>query len=301
MTDKLEKLQLTIGSDNRDRCLISPFSSKTGRNQPSSVKFIFNAPSLLRNFIQPPPGRALAYIDWSGAEFGIAARLSGDMAMQQSYQAPSPYLDFGKRIGAVPPEATKTTHRAEHDLFKRALLGIQFGMGANTLAYRIGRTLPEAHHLLADHHRVYSQFWKWSDAVCDYAQIYGEVSATFGWKLHFGEGSRVQTFRNFPMQANCAEALRLACVFAVEAGVILCAPVHDALCIEADDDEIEHAVWLTQEAMRRASELVLDGFALRTDKLIVRHPDHFPEARGAEIWNWALDQCKVIEQAVGAP
>jgi hypothetical protein len=300
MTDKLETLGLTIGPDGRNRCLLSPFASKTGRNQPSSTKFIFHAPSFLRNLIQPPSGRALAYVDWSGAEFGIAARLSGDLAMQQSYVSGNPYLAFAKLIGAVPADATKATHKVEHDLFKTVILGVQFGMGANTLAYRIGCTLPEARHLLAHHRRVYARFWKWSDAICDYAQIYGELPATFGWKLHFADGAKIRTFRNFSMQANCAEAMRLACVFATEAGVMLVAPVHDALCIEAAEDEIDHTVWLTEQAMQKASKLVLSGFSLRTDKVIVRRPDHFVEARGAVIWDWVQNQCKTIEHVPGA-
>jgi hypothetical protein len=298
MTDKLETLGLAIGPDGRNRCLLSPFASKTGRNQPSSTKFIFHAPSFLRNLIQPPPGRALAYIDWSAAEFGIAARLSGDVAMQRSYASGNPYLAFGKLIGAVPADATKATHKAEHDLFKTVILGVQFGMGANTLAYRLGSTIPEARRLLEHHHRAYPRFWRWSDAVCDYAQIYGELTATFGWKLHFAEGAKLRTFRNFPMQSNCAEMMRFACIFATEAGVMLVAPVHDALCVESAEDDIEHAVWLTEQAMRKASELVLEGFP---DKLIVRHPDHFSEARGTVIWDWVQNQCKTFEHALETP
>jgi DNA polymerase I-like protein with 3'-5' exonuclease and polymerase domains len=301
MTDKLDKLQLTIGPDGRNRCLLSPFSSKTGRNAPSTKKFIFNTCSFLRNLIQPPPGRALAYVDWKSQEFGIAARLSGDVAMQQSYASGNPYLAFAKLIGAVPADATKNTHPAEHELFKTAILGIQFGIGPNTLAYRLGVTLPEAQHLLAHHRRAYPRFWEWSDAVCDYAQIYGQLTATFGWKLHFDQGTKIRTLRNFPMQANGAEMMRSACVFAASAGVTLVAPIHDALCIEADENEIDHAVWLTQKAMRKASELVLEGFELRTEKLVIRYPDKFPETRGAAIWGWVLDQCKTFEHPLGAP
>ena len=32
---------ITVGDDGRNRCLLSPFSSKTGRNQPSNARFIF--------------------------------------------------------------------------------------------------------------------------------------------------------------------------------------------------------------------------------------------------------------------
>jgi hypothetical protein len=301
MTDKLEELQLTIGPDARNRCLLSPFGSKTGRNAPSTKKFIFNTCSFLRNLIQPPPGRALAYVDWKSCEFAIAARLSGDIAMQRAYESGNPYLAFAKLIGAVPADATKTTHKAEHELFKTAILGIQFGMGANTVAYRLGVTLPEARHLLAHHRRAYPRFWEWSDAVCDYAQIYGELTATFGWKIHLADGIKIRTLRNFPMQSNCSEMLRLACVFATDAGVTLVAPIHDAICIEAGEDEIDHAVSLTQQAMRKASELVLEGFPLDSDKLVVRHPNHFPEARGVTVWAWVQNQCKTFEHALETP
>jgi DNA polymerase I-like protein with 3'-5' exonuclease and polymerase domains len=165
-------------------------------------------------------------------------------------------------------------------------------MGPPSLAYRLGTTLPTARHLLAHHRRVYSRFWEWSDAVCDYAQIYGELTATFGWKLHFAEGTKLRTLRNFPMQSNGAEMMRLACVYATEAGVSLVAPVHDALCIEAAEDEIEHAVQLTQMAMRKASEIVLEGFPLRSKAgPPIRYPEHFAESRGAAMWSWVQDQC----------
>lgn len=291
MTGKLETLQLSIGSDGHNRCLLSPFSTKTGRNGPSTTKFIFNTCSFLRNLIQPPPGWAICYIDWVSQEHGIAARLSGDTAMQQAYESGNPYLAFAQKIGAVPAGATKKTHPAEHELFKAVILGTQFQMGPNSLAYRLGVTVPTARHLLADHHRAYGQFWKWSDAVCDYAQICGGLTATLGWRFHFGHGTKIRTLRNFLMQSNGAEMMRLACIYATESGVKVIAPIHDALCIMAPSDEIDHAIWLTQESMKRASEVVLEGFALRSKaEQVVRYPEHFAEARGADMWSWVLDQ-----------
>ena len=44
------------------------------------------------------------------------------------------------------------------------------------------------------------------------------------------------------MQANGAEMLRLACCFATEEGIAVCAPVHDAILIEAPVEEIDHIV-----------------------------------------------------------
>jgi DNA polymerase I len=59
---------LAVGDDGRNRTLLSPFASKTGRNQPSNTKFIFGPSVWLRGLIKPPPGYAVAYIDWSNQE-----------------------------------------------------------------------------------------------------------------------------------------------------------------------------------------------------------------------------------------
>ena len=47
---------LAVGSDGRNRCLLSPFRSRTGRNQPSNTKFAFGPAVWIRGLIQPAPG-----------------------------------------------------------------------------------------------------------------------------------------------------------------------------------------------------------------------------------------------------
>src|SRR5262249_18123849 len=79
---KLRLNDLAVGSDARNRVMLSAFRSGTGRNQPSNAKFIFGPSVWLRGLIKPPPGFGVAYIDWSQQEFGIAAALSGDANMQ---------------------------------------------------------------------------------------------------------------------------------------------------------------------------------------------------------------------------
>lgn len=69
---------LAVGPDGRNRTLLSPFRSKTGRNQPSNAKFIFGPSSWIRGLIKPAFGFGLAYVDYSSQEIGIAAALSGD-------------------------------------------------------------------------------------------------------------------------------------------------------------------------------------------------------------------------------
>ena len=40
--------ELPVGSDGRNRCMLSAFGSKTSRNQPSNSKFIFGPSAWLR-------------------------------------------------------------------------------------------------------------------------------------------------------------------------------------------------------------------------------------------------------------
>lgn len=100
---------LAVGRDGRNRCLLSPFKSKTGRNQPSTNKFIYGPSTWMRSLIKPTEGRAVAYLDFEQQEFGIAAALSGDAAMMAAYRSGDPYLAFAKQAGAVPENATKAT------------------------------------------------------------------------------------------------------------------------------------------------------------------------------------------------
>jgi hypothetical protein len=139
---------LAVGSDGRNRCLLSAFQSRTGRNQPSNSRFVFGTSVWLRGLIQPPPRHGLAYIDWSAQEFAIAAVLSKDPAMIAAYNSGDPYLAFAKQVGAAPESATKETHPIIREQFKSACgLGVLFGMRASGLAGRINVLPIEAIHL----------------------------------------------------------------------------------------------------------------------------------------------------------
>jgi DNA polymerase-1 len=85
---------LTIGRDGRNRCLLSPFASVTGRNQPSNAKFIFGPAKWMRHLIKPAEGYGVAYLDWQSQEIGIAAGLSGDERMIAGVRAGDPYIAF---------------------------------------------------------------------------------------------------------------------------------------------------------------------------------------------------------------
>jgi hypothetical protein len=283
---ELRLSDLAVGRDGRNRTILSAFRSRTGRNQPGNAKFIFGPSVWLRGLIQPPPGCGIAYVDFETQEFAIAAKLSGDPAMLAAYESGDPYLAFGRQINAIPATATKESHEAERQLFKMCILGIQFGMEERTLAQRIGQPPIVARDLLRAHRDTYPRFWRWSDAAVDYAMLTGSLHSVFGWHIHVGENPNPRSLRNFPMQANGAEMLRLACCLATgHGGIEVCAPIHDAALICAPLDRLDDDVTRMRAAMAEASRIVLDGFEIRTEAKCVRYPARFTDKRGAVMWD----------------
>ncbi|MFC1827314.1 DNA polymerase [Thermodesulfobacteriota bacterium] len=288
--------KLTVGQDGRNRCLLSAFRARTGRNQPSNNQFIFGPSAWLRGLIRPEMDSGLAYIDWGQQEFGIAAALSRDPMMLQAYQSGDPYLAFAKQAGAVPLDGTKQSHPNERTLFKSCVLAVQYGMGAESLAKRVGQPVIVARELLQLHQKTYKIFWEWSDACLDFAMLHGKLWIVFGWKIHIDVKPNPRSLRNFLMQANGAEMLRLACCLSIEAGIRVCAPVHDALLIEAPLSALEEVVTQTQRTMEEASAIILNGFKLRSDVNIIRYPNRYMTLRGQQMWDTVQEVLKYQRQ-----
>jgi DNA polymerase-1 len=286
---QLKLFRLAVGLDGRNRCPLRPFASKTGRNQPSTSRFIFGPAAWLRGLIKPREGMALAYIDYEQQEFGIAAALSGDPAMMAAYRSEDPYLSFAKQAGAVPMDATKSTHAEERERFKRCALAVQYGAGAKSLAVRLSASVADARNLLHLHRRTFSTYWEWSRTVQRVGVAEGKLQAAYGWMLNIDPNTNPRTVRNFPLQANGAEMLRLACIDLTERGIRVCAPVHDALLVESPIESIEQVVDTCQEVMQQASALVLAGFPLRTQSEVVRFPDRYMDPRGLGMWDAVME------------
>jgi DNA polymerase I len=228
---QLRLADLAVGFDGRNRTMLSPFQARTGRNAPSTSKFVFGPSTWLRSLIRLDPGKAIAYIDWSAQEVGIAAALSGDPAMVAAIGSGDPYIGFAIQAKLAPADATKSSHGPLRDTVKTCVLGVGYGMEEESLARRLGTPPIEARELLRRHRQTWPRFWEWSQAAVDHAMLHGHLDTVFGWRLHVGADTNPRSLSNFPMQANGAEMLRLASCLTIERGVAVCAPVHDALLI----------------------------------------------------------------------
>jgi DNA polymerase I len=300
---KFRLVGLEVGRDGRNRCMLSPFKSSTGRNQPSNSKFLFGPAVWMRSLMRPPEGYGIAYIDFAAQEIAIAAALSGDERMIADYESGDSHMGFAIAAGLAPPGATKKTHphlEPIRDKCKIVNLGVLYGMEARGAAARLGIVLAEADELLRLHRRSYRRFWDWAERTVDSAMVSDSMRATFGWMMKVrakvaksrpgrrNDGFptiRPQTLMNWPAQSNGSEMMRLAAIAATEAGIEVCCPVHDAFVIQAPLDRLDHDVARMQAIMTEAGRIVTGGLPVRADAVIVRWPDIYMDKRGKAMWD----------------
>lgn len=282
--------KITVGADGRNRCMLSPYSSKTGRNQPSTNRFIFGPSAWMRSLIKPPEGMALAYCDFARQEFGIAAAFSGDLAMQEVYRAQDSYIEFARMAGAVPDGATKQTHPQERGKFKLVALAVQYGMSAYGLKHRGGMSHAEARQLLRLHQRTFPDYWRWGEQVQNFGTVTRQLRTPLGWKIQYPwkirypeqEDVNTRSVRNWPVQSTGGDMLRMTMIALEDAGIEVIAPIHDAVLIQAPATEIHETAEETKSIMRRVSGQMLDGFWLDVDIDIVT--DRYKDPRGTRMW-----------------
>jgi DNA polymerase-1 len=294
---KMRLSDLPIGSDGRNRTLLSPFGASTSRCTPSTSKFAFSLAAWLRSLIRPQPGMAIAYLDWEQQEFGVAAALSGDENMMKAYRSGDPYIMLAKMCKAVPADATKQSHPAEREIFKTLILAIQYQMSPQSVATRLGWPLLQGEQYIALYKRTFPRQWGWSDGAVDQGFRQGKLSTVFGWPIHVTHKTRARSLRNFPSQANACEMMRLAACYLTEAQIRVACSVHDAFLIEAPATDIDETVRTAQRLMARASVDVLKVMELRSDAKVIRYPDRYIDPRGAAMWGQVMGMVQGFEAA----
>jgi len=282
---KLRLNDLHVGSDGRNRALLGAYGTKTGRNAPSNSKFVFGPAKWIRFLIAPPATRALIHRDYRQQEVRIAAVLAGDTALQQACESGDVYLGIARQLGFVRESMNAAELKAVRTLFKTVVLGIQYGLGARSLAMRTGVSLFEAGEILARLRARFRVFEAFAQSAVDHAGLRLEVGTPFGWYMQCPSGINPRTVRNFPIQSTAAEVLHVACILAERRGIEVVAPVHDAIMVEAALEEIEDTAIALDRVMRDAAAIVLRGYELPTDAQLVRPGEQFYEERGKDMWD----------------
>ena len=290
---------LSIGPDHRNRCLLSVFQTVTGRNAPSNSQFIFGPARWMRGLIKPEPGTALAYCDWRSQEIAVAAALSGDERMAAAYWSGDIYMAFARDAGLVPPDATKQTHPDIREACKCLVLGVFYGMGPASIAYRAGISIGEARGLLGLHRQTYRRFWQWAEDTIVTALFSGVMTTKFGWRRQILTGPNVRSIQNWPVQSHAAEMMRAAAIAATEVGLGICCPIHNAFLLQAPLDKLETDIAALRAIMSAAGAAVI-GTSVETEVKIIKPPARYMDERGAEMWTRVMALLDTVEHRTAA-
>jgi hypothetical protein len=239
----------------------------------------------MRNLIRPEPGRALISLDWKSQEVMIGAVLSQDRALLADLGSDDLYMSFAVRAGLAPAGATKDTHPAVRDMAKTLVLATSYGMGWKRLAERTGMCEFEAKELLRRWATSYPVYEQWLGDAVRVSQLRGYLSSVFGFGLLVTDTTKPNTLRDYLCQCNGAEMLRLAAIYATEeAGIEVCAPLHDSLLVECDLDDVFAIRTATTVCMDEASRRVLAGAVVGVEATVFAAPDRYRDRRGDAMW-----------------
>src|SRR5258705_2103753 len=106
-----------------------------------------------------------------------------------------------------------------------------------------------AAEMLARHRHAYPVFARWQQDVVTQAQFDQRIVSPLGWPMAVHAGTSKRTLMSCMQQAGGADMMQLAAIGAYEAGIHICAPVHDAFWIAAPLSELDDAIATMSDLM----------------------------------------------------
>lgn len=297
-----------------------PFNQKSGRSSPKpALGFILNLAPWLRNCIKPKEGKAFIAADWSQQEVALAGYLSGDQKLLDSYKGDH-YITNAIVCGFVPKGSSKKSHPTERDMMKPTSLGILYGMGEKSMAFRVEAAMGWMHDIdkteldmwevkdgtftkyqvsvstrayetalkfIEGHKDYYTTYW-------DYVQEHFERSKeqgfyktpVSGWYYFVEERHRPTQLQNIPCQAGGAAIMQLGYIIASRKyGLSIVCSLHDALYVECDIDKIEETKEKLLSAMAEAVTIFTNGeVVIRNEVKVFTTENPYYDPRGSRTY-----------------
>lgn len=246
----------SVGSDGRVRPYTNIYGAQSSRSQPGSTGFLFLKPAWMRSLCVPPPGKAMAGIDYGSEEYFISALLSEDKNMINSYLSGDVYLAFAKLAKMVPHTATKESHKRERDLCKATVLAISYLMSKYGLAIKLTNDTgddwneDDAEEMLDMFFDAYPNLETYQEWIQDIYEKDKFIKLPCGWYI-WGDNDNFRSVTNVPVQGMGASILRKAVDLAVGRGLTVSFTLHDAVYIEYDIGN-EYQIEVLHECMKEA-------------------------------------------------
>lgn len=262
-----------VGSDGMARPYMNIYGAQSSRSQASSTSLLFLKTGWMRSLCVPPKGKAIGAIDYSSQEFLIGGLEAGDDKMIDAYASGDVYLAYGKEIGVIPKEGTKSSHGKQRDDQKPVILGWQYwstGYGLSiTLNEQLGSNVydPDSAQLLLDKlDAVYSKFATFRNHTIEKYKAYKYLRLRDGFYM-WGNNPNDRSTGNCPVQGMGAVIMRKAVQLAQDAGLDVIFTLHDALYIMFDSDNLE-AMDTLKKCMKEAFMFFYEGKSKEDASLI---------------------------------
>ena len=234
--------------------------------------------------------------DFCQQEVRIAAVLSGDTVLLEACESGDVYLGIADQLGFLSPSMSPDEVAAVRTLFKTVVLGIQYGLGAFSLAVRTGLSVYEAAEILARLKARFRVFESFVASVLDHAGMFREVGTPFDWRMQCPPDINPRTVRNFPMQSTGAEILHVLCILAERRGIEIVAPVHDAVMAQCPVGLVSDVSAALDHCMRDAAAIVLRGYPLPTDEQRILPGERYHDKRGLAMWTTVTKLLAELEE-----
>src|SRR4029077_14645145 len=122
---------------------------------------------------------------------------------------------------------------------------------ARSTALRLDIPEHRAELMLSNHARIYPELYDWQRRYVSGGMACGLVWTSLRWPMAVHPGTKTTTLFNFPCQALGSEMMRAAAVRAVDEGIQICCPVHDAFLVmaplEQAGETVEHMTAVMEE------------------------------------------------------
>ena len=287
------KVSINIdGCTSRHYFNTSPFRSITSRNQPRN--FLFAQPKWLRWLIvSPSPDTVLMHVDYHCQEIAIAAALSHDPVIREMYTSNDAYMWFAIMAGAAPSGATKETHPAIRNLYKRISLGVLYGLSAYGASHQLQISMDSAQAIIDQHREFFPTYWKWSERMVQSAFDHGSIVTRCDWGCKVPYDSNPRTWLNWPIQTTGSDIMRLTTIYLDQMGVQLLAIIHDGFLMMCKRDEISDLLSAIDSACGLAVKQVLGDFPMKWD-IPPPYYHRFKDKDGAVLWQLLVSALKEL-------
>lgn len=266
----VDTLPQQVAEDGRVHTIFSLTTAQTGRLS-SSDPNLQNIPvrtelgRRVRHAFVPEKGNVFVNLDYSQFELRLAAALSGDEGMIETFNSDQDI--HAKTAAEVEGVALDEVTKEQRYAAKAVNFGIMYGMSAHGLTQATGMTRQEAQDFIDKYFNIRSKLKEYLDKLVEQAKTQGYVETIFGRRrpmpdikspnFMVREGAKRMAM-NMPIQGTEADIMKLAMLKLEEElpkGAKQILQVHDSIMIECPKEMADEVAELGRESMENIYDL----------------------------------------------